>query len=83
MNVIAADHQCRLPDVAESREQRWTLIGGLMVQLHAVHHRIGTIRPTKRCHLYPPMSDSVRRGPFTGSGSRDGVCVNVCWGEVL
>lgn len=26
--------------------ERWTLIGGLMVQLHAVHHRVGIIRPT-------------------------------------
>lgn len=38
------------PNVAELADQlpgdRWTLVGGLMVQLHAVHHRVGTIRPT-------------------------------------
>jgi hypothetical protein len=38
------------PNVAELAHhlpnERWTLIGGLMVQLHAVHHGIGTIRPT-------------------------------------
>lgn len=38
------------PNVAELADhlpsERWTLVGGLMVQLHAVHHRIGTIRPT-------------------------------------
>lgn len=38
------------PNVAELAKrlpnERWTLIGGLMVQLHAVHHGIGIIRPT-------------------------------------
>jgi hypothetical protein len=38
------------PNVAELSDQlpteRWTLVGGLMVQLHAVHHRVGAIRPT-------------------------------------
>ncbi|MGH3969036.1 MAG: hypothetical protein ACRDTV_13230 [Mycobacterium sp.] len=38
------------PNVAELADhlpaERWTLVGGLMVQLHAVHHRIGAIRPT-------------------------------------
>jgi hypothetical protein len=38
------------PNVAELADhlpnERWTLIGGLMVQLHAVHHGIGTVRPT-------------------------------------
>jgi hypothetical protein len=38
------------PNVAELADHlpkaRWTLIGGLMVQLHAVHHGIGIIRPT-------------------------------------
>jgi hypothetical protein len=38
------------PNVAELADhlpsERWTLIGGLMVQLHAVHHGIGIVRPT-------------------------------------
>jgi predicted nucleotidyltransferase len=38
------------PNVAELSDhlptERWTLVGGLMVQLHAVHHRVGAIRPT-------------------------------------
>lgn len=38
------------PNVAEIEtvlpHDRWTLIGGLMAQLHAIHHRIGVIRPT-------------------------------------
>jgi predicted nucleotidyltransferase len=38
------------PNVAELADQlsneRWTLIGGLMVQLHAVSHHVGIIRPT-------------------------------------
>lgn len=38
------------PNVAELADrlpsERWTLVGGLMVQLHAVHRRVGTIRAT-------------------------------------
>lgn len=38
------------PNVAELADvfpdDKWTLIGGLMVQLHAVHNRLGVIRPT-------------------------------------
>lgn len=38
------------PNVAEIADhlpsERWALVGGLMVQLHAVHHRVGAIRPT-------------------------------------
>lgn len=38
------------PNVAELcsvlPSEKWTLVGGLMVQLHAVHHRLGVVRPT-------------------------------------
>ncbi len=38
------------PNVAELADhlsnERWTLIGGLMVQLHSVRHHVGIIRPT-------------------------------------
>lgn len=38
------------PNVAELADvfpsTNWTLIGGLMVQLHAVHHRLAVVRPT-------------------------------------
>ena len=38
------------PNVAEVARvlpsDRWTLIGGLMTQLHAIHHRIDAVRPT-------------------------------------
>jgi hypothetical protein len=28
------------------RADQWTRIGGLMTQLHAIHHGIGVVRPT-------------------------------------
>jgi len=38
------------PNVAELcsvlPSEKWTLVGGLMVQLHTVHHRLGVVRPT-------------------------------------
>ena len=38
------------PNVAELTTvlpaDRWTLVGGLMTQLHAVHHGLGVVRPT-------------------------------------
>ena len=38
------------PNVAELAgvlsSDKWTLIGGLMTQLHSIHHGIGTVRPT-------------------------------------
>jgi len=38
------------PNVAELcsvlPSDKWTLVGGLMVQLHSVHHRLGVVRPT-------------------------------------
>ena len=38
------------PNVAEVARvlpsDRWTLIGGLMTQLHAIHHDIDAVRPT-------------------------------------
>lgn len=38
------------PDVAELAAvlpcERWTLVGGLMTQLHTVHHGVGVVRPT-------------------------------------
>ncbi|HAM44021.1 MAG TPA: hypothetical protein DCM67_03220 [Propionibacteriaceae bacterium] len=38
------------PSVAELTEalprQSWTLVGGLMTQLHTVHHGLGVVRPT-------------------------------------
>ncbi|NDL58328.1 nucleotidyl transferase AbiEii/AbiGii toxin family protein [Phytoactinopolyspora mesophila] len=38
------------PNVAELASvlptDRWTLVGGLMTQLHAVHHGLGVVRPT-------------------------------------
>ncbi len=38
------------PNVAEIAEvlptDRWTLVGGLMTQLHAIHHGLGVVRPT-------------------------------------
>lgn len=38
------------PNVAELGSvlprEKWTLVGGLMVQLHTVHHRLGAVRPT-------------------------------------
>ena len=38
------------PNVAEIAERlspdQWTLVGGLMTQLHAVHHGLGIVRPT-------------------------------------
>ena len=38
------------PNVAELADHlpsgRWTLVRGLMVQLHAIHHSVGAIRPT-------------------------------------
>lgn len=38
------------PNVAEVADalshEDWTLIGGLMVQVHAIHHGIGVVRPT-------------------------------------
>ncbi|MFE3075560.1 hypothetical protein [Nocardia tengchongensis] len=38
------------PDVAELAEvlprDNWTLVGGLMAQLHTIHHSIGIVRPT-------------------------------------
>jgi hypothetical protein len=33
-------------DLAERLPGEWTLIGGLMVQLHAVEHGITDVRPT-------------------------------------
>jgi predicted nucleotidyltransferase len=38
------------PDVAELAavlpSEKWTLVGGLMTQLHVVHHGLGVVRPT-------------------------------------
>ena len=38
------------PNVAELcsvlPSEKWTLVGGLMVQLHTIHHRLGVVRPT-------------------------------------
>lgn len=38
------------PNVAEIAEvlpfDRWTLVGGLMTQLHTVHRGLGLVRPT-------------------------------------
>ncbi|GAA3534425.1 hypothetical protein AFL01nite_06300 [Aeromicrobium flavum] len=38
------------PNVAEIADvlptDRWTLVGGLMTQLHAIHHGLGVVRPT-------------------------------------
>ncbi len=38
------------PNVAELcsvlPSENWTLVGGLMVQLHTIHHRLGVMRPT-------------------------------------
>jgi hypothetical protein len=38
------------PNVAEIASvlpsDRWTLIGGLMTQLHCIHHGLGVVRPT-------------------------------------
>jgi hypothetical protein len=38
------------PNVAEIAEvlssDQWTLVGGLMNQLHTVHHGLGVVRPT-------------------------------------
>ncbi|HRV68514.1 MAG TPA: hypothetical protein P5108_03610 [Marmoricola sp.] len=38
------------PSVAELAAalppERWTLVGGLMTQLHSIHHGLGVIRPT-------------------------------------
>ncbi len=38
------------PNVAEIAEAlpagQWTLVGGLMTQLHTVHHGLGVVRPT-------------------------------------
>lgn len=38
------------PNVAELASvlptDRWTLVGGLMTQLHTVHHEVGVVRPT-------------------------------------
>lgn len=43
------------PNVAEIEAvlppEHWTLIGGLMVQLHAIHHQIDAIRPTNDVDL--------------------------------
>lgn len=38
------------PNVAEIAgvlpTDRWTLVGGLMTQLHSIHHGLGVVRPT-------------------------------------
>lgn len=38
------------PNVAEIAavmpSERWTLVGGLMVQIHSIHHGLGVVRPT-------------------------------------
>lgn len=38
------------PSVAELAEAlppgSWTLVGGLMTQLHTIHHGLGVVRPT-------------------------------------
>lgn len=43
------------PGVAEIEavlpREHWSLIGGLMVQLHAIHHRIDAVRPTNDIDL--------------------------------
>lgn len=38
------------PNVAEIAAvlpiDKWTLVGGLMVQIHSIHHGLGVVRPT-------------------------------------
>lgn len=38
------------PNVAEIAKvlptDKWTLVGGLMTQLHSIHHGLGVVRPT-------------------------------------
>ncbi len=53
--------------------EHWSLIGGLMVQLHAVHNRVDAVRPTNGIDLIVHVETVAGRRPATVAAALRGI----------